>query len=67
MVPWSTSKEWGKPDTDAVILFNAVIKIVVQSWEGDIPDAFSLGVLVIIPKDNKAEQGELAYWRQYTN
>ena len=24
-----------------------------RSWEGDIPEAFSLGVLVIIPKDDK--------------
>ena len=38
---------------DAVILWNALVKIVVRSWEGDIPDAFSLGVLVIIPKDDK--------------
>lgn len=44
----------GKPDEEAVGLWQKVVQIVQKCiGEGEIPSAFTYGVLVIIPKDDK--------------
>ena len=43
----------GEPDLYCLKLWEKVVELIQKCWEGEIPKAFSLGVLVIIPKDDK--------------
>ena len=44
----------GVPDAEATQFWQVVVKLLHKSIrEGEIPNAFTFGALVIIPKDNK--------------
>ena len=47
-------KNGGEPDEDAAHNWHSIVELIKRCWEdGDIPDAFKLGILVIILKDDK--------------